>query len=72
MSREVIAPARVAAAAAALDRHRWKTMGVDSTLCECGEVVHGDAALTTFPADVAFREHIAVAMLTAAGFTVEL
>lgn len=71
----MVTEAQVQAAAAALDVHRWKTMGVGSVECECGEVIGvekadtgdliEDFALTAFPADAAFREHIARAMLAA-------
>lgn len=44
----------------ALAVHRWKTMGVSSVECECGQVVTGPEGLTEFPADEAFRRHIAV------------
>jgi hypothetical protein len=67
--------AQVQAAAAVLDVHRWKTMGLGTVECECGDVLSVDRAdtgdliedfvLTSFPADVAFREHIARAMLAA-------
>jgi len=52
---------RVPAAMNALAVHRWKTMGTGSVECECGEVVHGDA--DPFPADEAFRRHLAEAMV---------
>lgn len=68
--------AQVQAVAAALDIHRWKTMGVASVQCECGEVIELDpistgeaienAALQAFPADAAFRLHMARAALRAA------
>lgn len=54
----------ITAAAEALATHRWKTMGVASAECECGTVVHGDA--DPFPADEAFRRHLATAVLEAA------
>lgn len=67
--------AQVQAAAAVLDVHRWKTMGVGTVECECGDVLSiergetgdliEDFALTAFPADVAFRDHIARAILAA-------
>ena len=43
----------------ALDTHRWKSMGVSSVECECGGVLHGPDDLTEFPADEAFRRHVA-------------
>lgn len=43
-----------------LNVHRWKSMGVSSVQCECGEVLYGDESLTQFPADEAFRRHVAV------------
>lgn len=42
-----------------MDVHRWKSMGVSSVQCECGEVCYGDESLTQFPADEAFRRHVA-------------
>ena len=39
-------------------------MGVASVECECGAIVHGDA--DPFPADEAFRGHLATAILEAA------
>lgn len=42
-----------------LDIHRWKSMGVSSVQCECGEILYGDGSLTQFPADEAFRAHVA-------------
>lgn len=54
----------ITAAAEALAVHRWKTMGVRSVECECGAVRYGDA--DPFPADVAFRVHLAEAALEAA------
>jgi hypothetical protein len=53
-----------AAAAEALAVHRWKSMGVASAECECGTIVHGDA--DPFPADEAFRAHLASEILQAA------
>lgn len=53
----------VESVAKVLDIHRWQTMGVTSVQCECGEIIHGDSSLTAFPADQAFREHIAQAIL---------
>lgn len=47
-----------------LNTHRWKTMSPKSVECECGEIIHGDDTLTGFPADEAFRHHIADAVLT--------
>ena len=43
---------------AVLDEHRWKSMGVSSVDCECGAILYGPG-LTQFPADEAFRRHIA-------------
>lgn len=69
--------AMVKAVAESLGVHRWKTMGVASLECECGEVLGlepvntgdaiEDAALQAFPADLAFRQHLALAALRAAG-----
>lgn len=45
-----------------LNVHRWKSMGVRSVECECGKVISQGAetlTLTGFPADEAFRRHIA-------------
>jgi hypothetical protein len=45
-----------------LNVHRWKSMGVASVECECGKVISQGAespTLTAFPADEAFRRHIA-------------
>lgn len=42
-----------------LDEHRWNTMGVDTVECACGEIIQGDGSLTQFPADEAFRRHVA-------------
>lgn len=65
----------LAAAANALDTHRWKTMGVASVECECGAILAVDSAATddaveddvlrAFPADAAFRAHLARAVLEA-------
>lgn len=53
--------------------HRWKSMGVTSVKCECGEILYepdADVTLTSFPADKVFRTHIASAVLKAlAGLT---
>lgn len=46
-----------------LGAHRWKDMGIDWCSCECGAILRGDASLTGFPADNAFREHVADAIL---------
>lgn len=54
---------RIATVADVLDAHRWKTMGVASVECECGEILYGDESLTQFPADEAFRSHLARAVL---------
>jgi len=43
--------------------HRWKSMGVVSVECECGAILFGPASLTEFPADEAFRLHLADAVL---------
>lgn len=43
-----------------LNVHRWKSMGVSSVECECGEICYGNDSLTQFPADEAFRAHVAV------------
>ena len=48
-----------------LDVHRWKSMGVASVECECGEIVHGSDSLTQFPADEAFRTHVAAEQVKA-------
>jgi hypothetical protein len=53
-----------AAAAEALAVHRWKSMGVASAECECGAILYGDA--DPFPADEAFRTHLAGQILEAA------
>lgn len=45
------------------DTHRWKSMGVTSVECECGEILYGDHNLTKFPADDAFRAHLAEGVL---------
>lgn len=42
-----------------LNTHRWESMGVSSVSCECGEICYGDESLTQFPADEAFRRHVA-------------
>lgn len=42
-----------------LGEHRWKDMGIDWCSCECGEIMRGESLLTTFPADEAFRAHLA-------------
>lgn len=55
MTREAIAEV--------LSVHRWKSMGVASVECECGAILYGDDKLTQFPADEAFRDHIADAVL---------
>ena len=56
----------ITAAMAALATHRWKTMGVASVECECGVIISGQKDLTEFPADEAFRRHLAQALLEAA------
>lgn len=56
---------RIATVVDVLDAHRWKTMGVASVECECGEILYGDESLTQFPADEAFRSHLARAVLDA-------
>ena len=67
----------VEAATQALGVHRWKTMGVNTVECECGEIIGlpdaestgdliEDSILQAFPADLAFRKHIAHAALEAA------
>lgn len=57
----------VGAVIAALGAHRWKTMGVGTVECECGEVMSGPGVLEgNFPADEAFRDHLARAALRAA------
>lgn len=61
--------AQIEAGATSLDTHRWKTMGVNTVECECGEVLGDlveDAALRTFPADEVFRAHLAHSVLKAA------
>lgn len=53
---------------AVLDAHRWKSMGVSSVECECGQILYGqgdDEPLTQFPADEAFRRHVAAEVLRA-------
>lgn len=52
--------------AAVLALHRWKTMGVASVECECGDILQGDGSLTRFPADEAFRNHVAEKMAVVA------
>jgi len=47
------------AIAEAINVHRWKDMGIDWCSCECGEVLRGDGSLAAFPADAAFRMHLA-------------
>lgn len=59
------AESAVQLAAGALNVHRWKSMGISSVECECGTILHGDDSLTRFPADDAFRRHIALAVLAA-------
>lgn len=61
MSREQL----VEKAATVLAEHRWKSMGVSSVQCECGEILYGDGSMTFFPADEAFRRHIAETVLDA-------
>lgn len=58
----------VARAVEALGAHRWKTMGVGTVECECGAIIGSpdDTRLQGFPADEAFREHLARAVLEAA------
>ena len=51
---------------AAVATHRWKSMGVASVECECGAILHGAETLTQFPADEAFRRHLANSALEAA------
>ena len=48
-----------------LNVHRWKSMGVASVECECGEILYGPEGLTQFPADEAFRLHVARATIAA-------
>ena len=50
---------------AVMDEHRWKSMGVSSVQCECGQVCYGDESLTQFPADEAFRRHVAAEVMRA-------
>lgn len=47
-----------------LDAHRWKSMGVSSVECECGAILYGPG-LTQFPADEAFRRHVATHVIAA-------
>lgn len=49
--------------ASVLDLHRWSSMGTGTVLCECGALIQGDGDLRGFPADKAFRHHIAAAVL---------
>ena len=67
----------VDAATQALGVHRWKTMGVNTVECECGEIIGlpdaertgdliEDSILQAFPADLAFRKHLARVALEAA------
>ena len=56
----------IEAAIAAFATHRWKSMGVASVECECGAILYGAGNLTQFPADAAFRRHLAEAALEAA------
>ena len=60
-------PSRLAVVMTVLDRHRWSSMGPSMVQCECGAVVTGPANpnLTRFPADQAFREHMAREVLDA-------
>jgi hypothetical protein len=51
------------AAADVLSVHRWKSMGVASVECECGEILYGNDRMTQFPADEAFRKHLADAAM---------
>lgn len=57
--------AAIAAATRALSVHRWRTMGATSVQCECGTICDGNN-LNAFPADEAFRAHLAGAILAAA------
>lgn len=50
-------------AAELLSVHRWKSMGLNTVECECGAILSGGMELTGFPADQAFRDHIATATL---------
>jgi len=52
--------------------HRWKSMGLNTVECECGEILAGGMELTGFPADQAFREHLAQAVLNAAAAKLEM
>lgn len=70
----------VTAATEAIGAHRWKSMGTASVECECGEIIHGQSIAlgpsfdpdgpgyetAAFPADEAFRRHLATAALGAA------
>jgi hypothetical protein len=58
--------AAVTAAAPVLGVHRWKSMGVASVECECGDILYGDES-----ADEAFREHLARAAVEAAAPLIE-
>lgn len=53
--------------AAVLAVHRWKNMSTRSVQCECGAVIFTalGAELTQFPADDAFRLHLADKILEA-------
>lgn len=62
---DAAATAATTAAMAALDAHRWKSMGVASVQCECGAILYGDESLTQFPADEAFRRHVAESVIHA-------
>ena len=53
-----------------LGEHRWKSMGSTSVECECGEVVLGEAS--PFPADGAFRGHLADEILSEVGDATEM
>jgi hypothetical protein len=58
------------ALAEALGAHRWKSMGVASVECECGDILYGDSSMTQFPADARFRQHLADAILASPALAV--
>lgn len=57
---------RVKAVMDVFNTHRWRTMGVSTVECECGQIFTGDGALTQFPADEVFRRHLAWEAICAA------
>ena len=57
-----VPPEAITDATEALSVHRWNSMSAASAECECGEILYGPG-LTQFPADEAFRRHLAEAVL---------